>query len=62
MPQIKINPPERLPEGALTEQQSQTYRTELDVYLELEDKFEHFISGEYDRWTAAGKTQTGSTT
>ena len=57
MPQIKINPPERLPEGALTEQQFQTYRTELEVYLELEDKFEQFMSGEYKGWTAAEENQ-----
>ena len=36
---IKVLAPERLPEGELTEQDFQTYQTELEVYLYLNEKF-----------------------
>ena len=45
MPSIKVLPPERLPEGELTEQDFQTYKTELEVFLQLEDKFHPFFPG-----------------
>ena len=53
MPSIKVSPPERLPEGAITEQQYQTFRTELKVYLMLDEKFRPYITGRYKEWEAA---------
>ena len=54
MPSIKIHPPERLPEAELTEQDFQTYKTELEVFLSMEEKFRPFLrGGEYSRWQAA---------
>ena len=53
MPSIKVLPPERLPEGELTEQDFQTYKTELEVFLQLEDKFHPFFpGGAYQEWKA----------
>ena len=42
---IKVLAPERLPEGELTEQAFQTYQTELEVYLYLNEKFRPFLKG-----------------
>ena len=50
MPSIKVLPPERLPEGAITEQQYQTFRIELKVYLMLDEKFRPYITGRYKEW------------
>ena len=50
---IKVLPPERLPEGELTEQDFQTYKTELEVFLQLDEKFHHFFpGGAYQEWEA----------
>ena len=53
MPSIKVTPPERLPEGSITEQQFQTFKTELRVYLMLEENFRPYIVGRYKEWEAA---------
>ena len=53
MPSIKVTPPERLPEGSITEQQFQTFKTELRVYLMLEENFRPYIVGKYKEWEAA---------
>ena len=53
MPSIKVSPPERLPEGFMTEQQFQTFKTELKVYLMLEENFRPYIMGKYKDWEAA---------
>ena len=53
MPVIKVSPPERLPEGSMTEQQFQTFKTELKVYLMLEENFRPYIGGGYKDWEAA---------
>ena len=53
MPSIKVSPPERLPEGSMTEQQFQTFKTELKVYLMLEDNFRPYITGKNKEWEAA---------
>ena len=57
MPTIKISPPERLPEGSMTEQQFQTFKTELKVYLMLEENFRPYIVGKYKEWEAAEDNQ-----
>ena len=50
---IKVLPPERLPEGELTEQDFQTYQTELEVFLQLDEKFHPFFpGGAYESWEA----------
>jgi len=50
---IKVLAPERLPEGELTEQDFQTYQTELEVYLYLNEKFRPFLKGgAYQEWEA----------
>ena len=50
---IKVHPPERLPESGLTEQDFQTYKTELEVFLQLDEKFHPFFpGGAYESWEA----------
>ena len=50
---IKVSPPERLPESGLTEQDFQTYKTELEVFLQLDEKFHPFFpGGAYESWEA----------
>ena len=52
MPTIKINPPERLPDHGLTEQLFEIYKTELEVYLSVEEKYHPFLTGgRYANWT-----------
>ena len=53
MPSIKVSLPERLSEGSITEQQFQTFKTELRVYLMLEENFRPYIVGKYKEWEAA---------
>ena len=54
MPSIKVHPPERLPEGELSEQDFQAYKTELEVFLSMDEKLRPFLNlGGYDRWVAA---------
>ena len=48
---IKYLPPNTLPEGSLSEQQFQQYKTELESFLSMEDKFALFLPGEtYSEW------------
>ena len=48
---IKIHPPNQLPEGSLSEQEFQKWKTELEMYLSMEDKFALFLPGEtYCEW------------
>ena len=50
---IKVLPPERLPEGELTETDFQVYKTELEVFLQLDEKFHPFLpGGAYQEWEA----------
>jgi hypothetical protein len=45
---IKITPPERLPSDGLTEQLFKIYRTDLEVYLPNESRFDVFMEdGDY---------------
>ena len=54
MPSIKVHPPERLPEGELSEQDFQAYKTELEVFLSMDEKLRPFLNqGGYNRWVAA---------
>ena len=54
MPTIKIHPPEKLPDSALSEQQFQIYKTELEVYLSSDEKLLPFLTGgPYGTWRAA---------
>ena len=48
---IKFHPPNQLPESSLSEQQFQKWKTELETYLSMEDKFALFLPGEtYSEW------------
>ena len=54
MPGIKITPPDQLPEGAISEQRFLKYKTELEVYLDSQEKFRHYLpKGAYSVWKAA---------
>ena len=43
---IKYSPPNKLPEGPISEQEYQKWRCELEMYLSSEDKFAHFFPGQ----------------
>ena len=43
---IKYSPPNKLPEGPISEQEYQKWRCELEMYLSTEDKFAHFFPGQ----------------
>ena len=48
---IKYLPPNKLPEGSLSEQEFQQYKTELESFLSMEDKFALFLTDEtYSDW------------
>ena len=54
MSSIKIYPPNQLPAEGLTDTQFQIWCEELEVYLEIEEKYRKFLpGGTYDKWTAA---------
>jgi len=55
---IKILPPEKLPDSGLSEQQFLIYKTELEVYLSLDDRLLPFLpAGQYNTWIAAETTR-----
>ena len=43
---IKYTPPNQLPEKNLSEQEFQKWKTELEMYLSMEDKFALFFPGQ----------------
>ena len=48
---IRYHAPNQLPEGPLSEQAFQKYKTELEMFLSMEDKFALFLPGEpYSVW------------
>ena len=48
---IKYTPPNQLPEGPISEQAFQKWKTELEMYLGMEDKFALFFPGKaLDTW------------
>ena len=54
MSSIKIYPPNQLPSEGVTDVQFAIWKEELEVYLEIEDKFQKFLpGGRYATWTAA---------
>ena len=58
---IKFHPPNQLPESSLSEQQFQKWKTELETYLSMEDKFALFLPGEtYSEWKQVKKVRKGS--
>ena len=43
---IKYTPPNKLPEGPISEQEYQKWKCELEMYLSMEDKFALFFPGQ----------------
>ena len=51
MTSIKVLAPTRLPEGKISEAAFQIFTTELEVYLEVDTKYEIFMpDGRYNTW------------
>ena len=51
MPQIKVYPPNQLPDRGVSETQFKIWLEELEVYLSQEDKFRPFLAGgDYENW------------
>merc|ERR1719239_222416 len=51
MTSIKVLPPTRLEEGKLSEEEFQIFQTELEVFLEVDTKYEIFLhDGKYKEW------------
>ena len=51
MPQIKVYPPNQLPDRGVSETQFKIWLEELEVYLSQEDKFRPFlVGGDYETW------------
>ena len=51
---IKIYPPNQLPAEGVTDVQFEIWKEELEVYLETEEKFTHFLpGGRYEQWIPA---------
>ena len=51
MPQIKVYPPNQLPDRGVSETQFKIWTEELEVYLSQEEKFRVFLEGgDYDQW------------
>jgi hypothetical protein len=58
MSSIKIYPPNQLPAGNITDVQFEIWKEELEVYLEIEEKFRKFLpGGKYDKWTPAEQNE-----
>lgn len=54
MSSIKIYPPNQLPAEGISDVQFEIWREELEVYLEIENKFRKFLpGGRYETWTPA---------
>lgn len=54
MSTIKIYPPTQLPAEGVTDVQFKIWKEELEVYLEIEEKFRKFLpGGRYQTWTSA---------
>ena len=54
MATIKIYPPQQLPPEGVTDVQFEIWRHELEVYLEVDPKFQRFLpGGSYTTWEAA---------
>ena len=54
MSSIKIYPPNQLPAEGITDNQFAIWCEELEIYLEVEEKFRKFLpDGKYKAWTAA---------
>lgn len=58
MSSIKIYPPNQLPAEGLTDTQFEIWKEELEVYLEIEEKFRKFLpGGRYQNWSAAEENE-----
>ena len=58
MSSIKIYPPNQLPAEGITDTQFAIWKEELEVYLEIEQKFRKFLpGGAYATWTAAEESE-----
>ncbi len=54
MATIKIYPPQQLPAEGVTDVQFKIWSEELEVYLDIDDRFQKFLpGGRYDNWLAA---------
>ena len=54
MATIKIYPPQQLPAEGVTDVQFKIWTEELEVYLDIDDRFQKFLpGGRYDNWLAA---------
>ena len=53
MPQIKIHPPKQLPEQSLSQQKSEDWQNELEIYLGQDESMARFMTdGIYETWTS----------
>ena len=58
MSSIKIYPPNQLPAEGITDVQFAIWKEELEVYLEIENKFRNFLPGGlYEEWTPAEQNE-----
>ena len=58
MTSIKVLPPTRLEEGKLSEEEFQIFQTELEVFLEVDTKYEIFMhDGKYKEWKSFEELQ-----
>lgn len=54
MTTIKIYPPKQLPSEGVSEPAFNIWREELEVYLEIDNRFQKFLpGGDYQTWEAA---------
>ena len=54
MATIKIYPPQQLPAEGVTDVQFKIWTEELEVYLDIDDRFQKFLpGGRYENWQAA---------
>ena len=50
---VKLYPPKQLPELALSEQEFQEWKNELEIYLGNDDQMARFMTGgKYQRWSS----------
>ena len=53
MPQIKIHPPNQLPEQAISQQQFEDWVNELEIYLGQDENMARFMTdGLYQQWSS----------
>ncbi len=58
MSSIKIYPPNALPQEGISDAQFEIWSEQLEIYLEIEEKFRKFLpGGKYDTWIPAEQNE-----